>query len=270
MLKPIFLDGAKGRLFVQQFLPDSEQSGSAVLLSPPFAEELNKSRRMMALLGRSLAQCGHAVAWPDLYGTGDSGGDFADADWQVWKQDWLQVAQMLCESGIQRFYVVGLRMGCLLAADALRESSLPLQKLVFWQPVLSGKQMINQFLRLRVVLVMMSGQRESIADLRQMAKDVGEVEVAGYSLSNTLIESLDQLEMSDLLLSHSSPIQWFEILARTDQSLPLPVTKLQQALQSKGCDLNLDALVGESFWATQEIAELPQLVERTVQIMSVP
>jgi pimeloyl-ACP methyl ester carboxylesterase len=43
----------------------------------PFAEEMNKSRRMAALQSRALAAQGYAVLQIDLFGCGDSGGDFA-------------------------------------------------------------------------------------------------------------------------------------------------------------------------------------------------
>lgn len=267
MLNPVYLAGKKGRLFIQQFLPKTGNSDHAVLLVPPFAEELNKSRRMLALLGRELSQAGKRVVLPDLYGTGDSGGDFSDADWQTWNLDLACVIDLLIDSGAQQISVVGLRMGCLLAADTLLTKDVPIQQLIFWQPNLSGKQMLNQFLRLRVALGMMSGRRESIADLRQLAMNHGEVEVAGYSLSQSMIQELDQLEMAVLLEDLPIPLHWIEVLARADQSLPLPVQNLQQTFRSNGMALTTDAIVGESFWATQEITEVPELIQRTLRVV---
>lgn len=267
MLSPVYLSGDKGRLFVQQFLPKTGDSEQAVLLVPPFAEELNKSRRMLALLGRELSQAGKRVVLPDLYGTGDSGGDFADADWQTWKQDLACVTEFIIDNGAKQIILVGLRMGCLLAADTLLTKEVQLQKLVFWQPALSGKHVLNQFLRLRVALGMMSGKRESIADLRQLAMEHGEVEVAGYSLSQSMIQDIDQLDMADLLCDATMPMQWIEVQTRADQSLPLPVQKLQQALMDSGVHLTSDVVVGESFWSTQEIVEVPELIDRTVQFV---
>lgn len=265
MLKPSYLTGEKGRLFVQQFLPDSKASSVAALLVPPFAEELNKSRRMLALLGQSLSQSGISVALPDLYGTGDSGGDFADADWDVWKQDLGRVTDMLRDAGAQRIVMIGLRMGCLLAADAWRHHQLPIQQMIFWQPILSGKQMMNQFLRLRVALGMMSGRPERVSDLRQQAQEQGGVEIAGYYLSQSLMQSLDQLEMSALLNEGPLPLHWFEVQSRADQSLPIPVQKLQKTLRSKGFDLTADEIVGDAFWTTQEITKLPELIRHSTQ-----
>jgi len=45
----------------------------------PFAEEMNKARRMAALQARAMSAAGYAVLCLDLHGCGDSAGDFADA-----------------------------------------------------------------------------------------------------------------------------------------------------------------------------------------------
>ena len=61
----------------------------------PFAEEMNKSRRMAALQSRALAQAGYAVLQIDLLGCGDSSGDFGDATWQSWVSDVVLGCQWL-------------------------------------------------------------------------------------------------------------------------------------------------------------------------------
>ena len=53
----------------------------------PFAEEMNKSRRMAALACRALAAAGFAVLQIDLRGCGDSSADFGDASWADWQAD---------------------------------------------------------------------------------------------------------------------------------------------------------------------------------------
>ena len=58
-----------------------------VVHAPAFAEEMNKSRRMVALQARALAEDGLAVLLVDPLGCGDSPGDFGDATWETWVQD---------------------------------------------------------------------------------------------------------------------------------------------------------------------------------------
>ena len=58
---------------------------------------MNKARRMAALQSRALAAAGFAVLQIDLFGCGDSSGDFADASWAAWQQDVALAVQWLSE-----------------------------------------------------------------------------------------------------------------------------------------------------------------------------
>src|SRR5687768_8838655 len=69
-----------GRRFCLLHMP-SRPARALVVYVHPFAEEMNKSRRMAALQARALAASGHAVLQIDLLGCGDSSGDFGDASW---------------------------------------------------------------------------------------------------------------------------------------------------------------------------------------------
>ena len=85
-----FLSVDGGRLGQRFCLFHPAQGGvpkGCVLNIHPFAEEMNKSRRMAALQARALAKAGYAVLQIDLFGCGDSSGDFGDASWQDWVGD---------------------------------------------------------------------------------------------------------------------------------------------------------------------------------------
>ena len=70
-----FVAGTKGPIFVLLRKPLVPPRG-CVLVVPPFAEEMNKCRRMVTELAIRLAEQGIATLQPDFYGTGDSAGDF--------------------------------------------------------------------------------------------------------------------------------------------------------------------------------------------------
>ena len=76
--EPFFLDRASGSLFAIHHRAGAAPCGT-VLFIPPFAEEMNRARRMVALQARDLAAAGWDVLQLDLFGTGDSQGDFGDA-----------------------------------------------------------------------------------------------------------------------------------------------------------------------------------------------
>src|SRR5215472_18869506 len=93
---PFFIENQKRRIFALYHEADrSPRPLGGVVFVPPFAEEMNLSRRMVALQARMLAAAGVSVLLVDLYGTGDSAGDFSEARWALWVEDVLAAADWL-------------------------------------------------------------------------------------------------------------------------------------------------------------------------------
>ena len=61
---------------------------------------MNKCRRMIAEVGRRLEGSGVGMLVVDLFGTGDSEGEFAQADWQRWKADLAGAVQWAAAEGV--------------------------------------------------------------------------------------------------------------------------------------------------------------------------
>ncbi len=123
-----FLRVAHGQRFCLYHAPAASTTHkvkSALIYLHPFAEEMNKSRRVAAMQARLLAQHGYAVLQIDLHGCGDSSGDFGDATWQSWVQDVLEAHAWLRERCDAPLWLWGLRAGCLLATDAAKQLNSP-------------------------------------------------------------------------------------------------------------------------------------------------
>ena len=103
-MTPGFIAGERGDLFVLRWAPRDSARG-AVVLFPAFGEEMNKCRRMVRLMSARLQAAGWHVWAPDLYGTGDSDGEFADAQWDVWMSDMERIVGMAREAKIGRAHV---------------------------------------------------------------------------------------------------------------------------------------------------------------------
>ncbi|HEX6736185.1 MAG TPA: hydrolase 2, exosortase A system-associated, partial [Azonexus sp.] len=88
-MQPDFLTVHGGQRFCLFHPAQDGVAKGAVLYLHPFAEEMNKARRMAALQSRALAAAGYDVLQFDLLGCGDSSGDFADATWPAWREDVL-------------------------------------------------------------------------------------------------------------------------------------------------------------------------------------
>ncbi|MEH6570591.1 MAG: hydrolase 1, exosortase A system-associated, partial [Halioglobus sp.] len=259
-----FVAGPAGKLSISVFLPEQQYIPVHwVIHVPAFAEEMNKSRAMISLHARQMADTGVAVVVPDLYGTGDSEGEFDDAHWKHWKSDLDYLILWAQGQGAGTITLWGLRLGCLLALDVVQKEREIVSGLLLWQPVLSGKLHLGQFLRLRMASAMMSGAAESVGDLRELLLQGQTLEVAGYQLSAELFAQLETVSAANLVIPRGLKIRVAEVVASADKP-PLPVTLKQLELwQRSGVDGSASSHPGDPFWMTQEIAYAHALGDAT-------
>jgi exosortase A-associated hydrolase 2 len=239
-----------------------------------FAEEMNKSRRMTALAARRLAQQGYAVLQIDLHGCGDSDGDFGDATWASWLQDVRAARTWLRQRSAAPLWLWGLRAGSLLAAaaaaaaadlDAADEPAEPVS-LLLWQPVIAGKQHLQQFLRLKVAGEMMSGDSKGVmAALKQTLADGTAVEIAGYTLAPGLAHGLDTAELAPP--ARPGRIVWLELSSRPEPALAPASIKCIERWEAAGWQLESAVVPGPTFWQTVEIEEAPALLDATLDML---
>lgn len=260
-----FLEADPGPLFALLYEPTGVVRGGFVYVHP-FAEEMNKARRMAALQARAWAQAGYAVLLLDLYGCGDSAGDFGEADWVIWKNNARSAADWLERRVGQPVGLWGLRVGALLAAEVASQSPTAFSALVLWQPVVNGDAFLTQFLRLKVATEMLAdgGDKVDTQALKKMLEAGEHVEIAGYSLSPALARGLREAKL-DALKSTVETIVWREVVAQSDRPLAPPSLRVVQQWREGGCSVDAATAVGEPFWITPEIAESHALIESTLQ-----
>ena len=253
--------------------PATGVPGHLVVWVPPFAEEMNKSRRMAAMQAHALADAGCAVLQMDLLGCGDSGGEFMQASWQAWIDDVdssLDLAQ-------RRFalqwpdarppvpWLWSLRAGCLLATAAARRRATPLN-LLFWQPQASGRQVLQQFLRLAMATALGDGNK-GVSERLRSAMGAGEtVHIAGYALPAAIAQGLEAATLEPAPIA--AKLHCLELSTRQDAG-PSPVTRQWiEQWQAAGIDAQAHVVTGPAFWSTVEIEEAPLLIEATTALVS--
>ena len=261
-----FLPARGGERFCVFYAATGSPLGS-ILYVQPFAEEMNKSRRMAALQARAFAARGYNVLQIDLFGCGESSGDFGEARWGLWKDDVRVARQWLHEHAAGPVHLWGLRLGALLAADTARERDASVASLLLWQPVTSGAQFLKQFLRLRLAGEMLSGAGggDGTEQLRAQLAAGKALEIAGYELAPELALSLERLELGALAPS-SVPTRWFEVNAEGKPSPAL--TRARAAWSAAGAEVDVHAVRGEPFWSTVEITECPELIIATCESLA--
>lgn len=273
--EPHFLPTPDGEIFLAVWRPALNPAERWLLLAPPFAEEMNKSRRMLALLAQRLAGLGWGVVLPDPAGTGDSWGDFGDARYETWLSDLLAAARWVETRGGRVGAVLGLRFGALLGADLARQ--LPaVDRLLFWQPALTGADVLNQFLRLRMAAALVGkgddagkpAASETAASLRARLEAGESLEIAGYTLSPALYRSVSGLELAQCLPARPLTIDWFHLVRGPETAVPAAITMAAQRLGTSGTSIRLRAARGDAFWATTEIAVCEELIGLTAAGLS--
>jgi exosortase A-associated hydrolase 2 len=236
-----------------------------LILVPPFAEEMNKSRRSFALLARRLAPHGWTVWLPDLKGTGESEGDFGTATWEDWLADIAFFRSEAQSQGARRIVLLGLRFGALLAAASAAATPEKPSQLILWQPVASGEAQLTQFLRLKVAggMKQAGGAPQSTADLRAQLFAGESIEIAGYLLPGALARAIHELKLVPLIASAECSVRILEVTAASPAGVSPANARVVNELRDRGVDVDAAAIGGEPFWSTVEIAVCEPLLEAT-------
>jgi pimeloyl-ACP methyl ester carboxylesterase len=117
---------------------------SSVLLCPPFGQEYMRTHWAMRQLAAQLARAGAHVLRFDYYGTGDSAGWAEDATVRDRVENiGTAIDELKDTAGTRRVSVVGLRLGAFLAGWAMAGRT-DLVDCVFWDPVVSGRQYVQE------------------------------------------------------------------------------------------------------------------------------
>jgi exosortase A-associated hydrolase 2 len=267
VLDAFFLPVGPGRRFCVLNRPGGAPR-RAVVFVHPFAEEMNKARRMAALQARRLAAEGCAVLQIDFFGCGDSHGEFLDARWDHWKDDVHTAMGWLRERFPVPVTLWGLRLGAALAAEIAQDAEAGVDHLLLWQPVSAGSQFLSQFLRLRLASEMLASGAATTA-VRELVAELAQgnaLEIAGYELHPELAAAIERIR-----LEASRPavkrVDWMEVAV--DRELPLrpAARRVIDAWLSRGLEVRTRQAAGEPFWSTIEIAECQELLALTSEAM---
>lgn len=265
-----FLDATPGRRFFLYHPPMQRTVyRGAFIYIHPFAEEMNKARRMAALQARAFSELGFAVLQIDLYGCGDSDGEFRDARWDIWIRDLKSAKEWLKKRVEGPVSLWGLRLGALLALDFYRQENEKTEAVVLWQPVLRGEMFMTQFLRLRMAKDMLTGQ-SSGGGTRALREALGRgdvLDIAGYEIAPELIFAIDALDASEWVIPDVS-LHWLELMsgAAATPTLAPASESIAKRWVEQGADLQVHHVQGTPFWASQEVTICSDFLNATARI----
>jgi exosortase A-associated hydrolase 2 len=259
--------GRGRRLYIHHAGGAGQARGSIVYVHP-WAEEMNKSRSMVATMARQLREQRYEVMTLDLEGCGDSAGDFGDATWERWTDDVLDAIAWLRQQGAGGpLWLWGLRAGTLLATAAARRAPEPCH-LLLWQPALQGRQVLQQFLRLRTAAQWTSAGPDKAATPSPQAelKAGRATEIAGYRLSPALASGLEQARLEPTGLAPGRLV-WLDVATAAGPASPAGIAA-QDAWRAAGWQVDAQVVQGPAFWQTTEIEPAPELARATLDALS--
>jgi exosortase A-associated hydrolase 2 len=271
-VEPFFFDAEPGTRFCLYHAPNPHvEPRGAILYVHPFAEELNRTRRMAAVQSRAFAAMGFAVLQIDLFGCGDSCGEFDAGRWSLWKGDLALAANWLGQRTRGPLHLWGVRLGGLLALDFARE--VDVAAIILWQPFMSGRACINQFLRLRLASQLEQsgpqapGAPRSTAALRAQLAVHGVIEVGGYQVAVPLVRAIDACDAAHVKLPPCT-VHWFANGAPPHSRVAASAARLAVRWAQDGVALHFHPLDGAEFWAGDGVVECTALLDATNAVFS--
>lgn len=153
--------------------------GPQLLMIPPLFEEMNRTRRLLAGIGRELAAAGIGSYLPDLPATGDSELPTTAMDWALWRDSLQALSKHIEASASNDVHILAVRGGALLT-DAVAGRSRYLLA-----PVASGERLLREMMRARLAADQERGTPTTLAELTERLSREA-VELAGYPVTPKL------------------------------------------------------------------------------------
>jgi hypothetical protein len=138
------------------------------------------------------------------------------------------------------------------------------ETLLFWQPATSGKLFFQQVLRAAKARSLIADEPDAadVRALRATLRDRRAVEVGGYELHPDLIAGAEAADAPSRLAGDLHVVLREVSIASPAQLSPA-AERFASRFSQAGARVDAAAVHGASFWAAQEIAEVPALVDST-------
>jgi len=236
------------RWLLTQWHSAASSGHTALLILPPFAEEMNCCRRLFAKLARQLAGFGIDSYLPDFTGTGDSAGQFSQISLQQWRADLLQFLPELQQ--YSQVQLLGCRFGAALLLDWLPtlQAQLSITEILLWQPLLQTERFWQQL------------QRQQLLSSGAVTPSADMLDVAGYAVPLQLRAEMQTLQPQ--LPAGSSAMLWLESSLTGEMSA---VAKKQQLAVPA---LQLQTILAAPYWLSQEPTDTGDLLSASLTFLT--
>lgn len=264
---PRFIGEASARYFTTQF--SSAETKAHIVFIPPFGEEMNRCRSLVASQARSFAAAGYACTLIDFYGTGDSQGELSESSLGIWYDNISRTIEFLKQELDQPVILWGLRLGGLLALDYAAKNPGSIQDIILWQPVNAAKVYVTQMLRQRVASLMVRDlPPETTKEIRQRLDDGEMVEIAGYIVGGVLINDIEAIDVESMSNICSGKIFWLEHVTGAGKEIGVASRRAVDSLSKSGASVEVFTFSDPPIWLIHERDFAPELLATTDSLLS--
>jgi pimeloyl-ACP methyl ester carboxylesterase len=188
-VNPLYLGTAERRIFgIHEPAAATVGRPKSVVLCYPWGAEYIYAHRAMRQLAIRLSMSGYHTMRFDYFGTGDSGGEFSQADLQGWQSDAEFAIEAVKEiAGASKVALVGLRIGANVAASVAQRLPSEIEGVVLWDPIVSGKEYLKKL------------EASAIRDDKQEGPLTWQV--AGFPLTDRFRRDFESIELDSMLAS---------------------------------------------------------------------
>jgi exosortase A-associated hydrolase 2 len=257
--EPLLIESPRGALYAVYHPADAEDTAStAALFCHAFGEERKSSALTMSRLARAVAAAGLPALRFDYYGTGDSEGEFVEADVHTRLEDIQTAADCLREkSGCKRVALLGLRLGATLAARAAERMD-EVTGLVLVEPVPDGEKYLGAELRRQLVRQMMthgkgSASREEIMQSLQDEEFVFDLD--GFGITGTTYRQVCGLGLDQV--AYDGPVLVVQL--HFNEKSKSELEAVCEAYREAGAGVTFEKLVLPPIWNRIDITLAPEL-----------
>jgi hypothetical protein len=233
--EPLFFESGDRPLYGVYHPPGPGRPGAPVLVQcHTLGVEQLTSNRTEALNARAAAALGYPAFRFHSRGHGDSAGNYSEVTLGSLVEDAHAAAEEAKRrSGAAGIVWLGLRLGALVAASALRERQDG-RGLVLWEPVHRGADYFRGMLRGMLYSQVAKGlkPKETVDELLEIVRTEGRVDVHGYYLHRAIVESASGADLGALLQGWGGPTLLVQIQER--RTLAPPNAQLVDALARRG------------------------------------
>jgi exosortase A-associated hydrolase 2 len=265
---PRFLGEEGKRHFTIQFSTVDNPKAHIVFI-PPFGEEMNRCRSLVATQSRAFARAGYSCTLLDFYGTGDSQGQLCDSSLHIWQENIQLTIDTLQQEVAAPLILWGLRSGGLIALNFASNTSSSVQDIILWQPVSSGALYITQMLRQRVASLMVRDlPPETTKEIRQRLEHGELVEIAGYTVGGELVRGIEAIDISGMTSLCTGNIYWLEHVIEAGKAIGRGSRRGVDQLIEAGNHVAVTTFCDPPIWLIHERDFAPELLAATDALLS--